>query len=285
MTGQWRKTGKGEIPGQEAFLRSREVFCVTAISRFLHRDFLRDHVWALSGGVSVDGVSAVSALLIQSRRTLFPVLGGNRDVPIPRNLNRFLRKISVHAIQGLRDEADVFEQALARLGHVPAERIDYNLMSLDRGPDPGALAAGPPGLVLRKPEIPDGEALFPLQAAYEQEEVLPRGAVFNPAACRLSLEHIVTREHALAAELDGRIVGKINTNAESFSRFQLGGVYVLPQYRGRGIATRMAAALVQRLVSRGKGVTLFVKERNPAARAVYSRIGFAVTGDYRICYY
>ncbi|MDR2019792.1 MAG: GNAT family N-acetyltransferase, partial [Treponema sp.] len=80
-------------------------------------------------------------------------------------------------------------------------------------------------------------------------------------------------------------VGKINTNAESFTCFQIGGVYVLPEYRGRGIATRMAASLSSRLLAQGKNISLFVKKQNPAARAVYKKIGFKVLKDYRICYY
>jgi predicted GNAT family acetyltransferase len=101
----------------------------------------------------------------------------------------------------------------------------------------------------------------------------------------LTLEHLVSQEHTLGACYGSRIVGKINTNAESFSRYQVGGVYVHPDYRGLGIATRMTAILVRDLITRGKGVSLYVKKRNATARGVYRRIGFDAVGDYRICYY
>jgi predicted GNAT family acetyltransferase len=81
------------------------------------------------------------------------------------------------------------------------------------------------------------------------------------------------------------MVGKINTNAAAFTRSQIGGVYVHPDYRGLGIATGLTAAMVQELAAAGKGVSLFVKKRNLAAQRVYRRIGFRVIGDYRICYY
>jgi predicted GNAT family acetyltransferase len=129
------------------------------------------------------------------------------------------------------------------------------------------------------------EDMFLLQSGYEQEEVLPTGAVFNPAACRLSLERLIAGEHVLAAEMKGRLVGKINTSAASFSRWQIGGVYVHPGYRGQGIACRMAAEFIRTLIREGKGVSLFVKKRNAAAQAVYRRIGFRSAGDYRISYY
>jgi ribosomal protein S18 acetylase RimI-like enzyme len=237
----------------------------------------QDRIWELSGPGR-----AVRAILLSSRRSLFPVLRGQEDVPVPRFINRFL---TIHAIQGLPRETAIFEHALRRLGREAAEAIDYDLMALDGKPNPEALGIGPEGLVLKPPEPRDRDALFSLQAAYEQEEVLPRGAVFDPASCFLSLGRILSREQVLVAELGSRIVGKINTNAASFTRRQIGGVYVLPEYRGRGIAVRMGAALAEDLISRGMGVTLFVKKGNPAARAVYRRIGFRAVEDYRICYY
>jgi predicted GNAT family acetyltransferase len=80
-------------------------------------------------------------------------------------------------------------------------------------------------------------------------------------------------------------VGKINTNAESFTRYQIGGVYVHTDYRGLGIASVMTAALVRKLLAMGKGASLFVKKQNAAAGTVYRRVGFVKTGEYRIAYY
>jgi predicted GNAT family acetyltransferase len=81
------------------------------------------------------------------------------------------------------------------------------------------------------------------------------------------------------------MVGKANTNAESFTRYQIGGVYVHADCRGLGIGAVMTAALVRDLIACGKGVSLFVKKRNAAARAVYRRAGFVSAGEYRITYY
>jgi predicted GNAT family acetyltransferase len=191
----------------------------------------------------------------------------------------------IYVLQGLAEDTAIFENMLRALGYAMTDGINYRLMALDREPAAETLGAGPPDLILREPAPKDTEAVFPLQAAYEREEVLPRGTVFNPRNCRLSLAHILYRERILVAELDSRIVGKINTNAESFTRCQIGGVYVLPEYRDRGIATRMTAVLAAELIAAGRGISLFVKKQNPAALAVYRRIGFEVLGDYRICYY
>jgi len=143
----------------------------------------------------------------------------------------------------------------------------------------------PAGLILRLPRPDDEESLFALQSAYEKEEVLPKNAVFNPAACRFNIQRILSREHLLVAELDGQVVGKINTSAESFTRYQIGGVYVRPDCRRLGIGARMATAFIQSMLTRGKALTLFVKKRNIAASKVYRKTGFNVLEDYRITYY
>jgi ribosomal protein S18 acetylase RimI-like enzyme len=197
----------------------------------------------------------------------------------------FLNKPPVHLVQGLLGDAQLLEAALADLGYHAAEQRDYDLMALDKAPGAGVPGAFPKGLELRRPGLADLEALCPLQAGYEEEEVLPRGAALNPAACRLALNKILTKEQSLIACLDKRIVGKINTNAAAFTRVQIGGVYVLPEYRGLGIGSRMTAVFAEQLAARGRGLTLFVKKSNPAAQKIYRRIGFVEAGDYRISYY
>jgi predicted GNAT family acetyltransferase len=185
----------------------------------------------------------------------------------------------------LRGDTEQMESLIKPLGYESTRHIDYDLMILDGEPSPQSLQAGPGGLILRRPRSADMPELSLLQAAYEREEVIPPGAEFNAAASRLSLEQMLEREHVLAAELGGHIVGKVNTNAAAFSRYQIGGVYVHPSCRGLGIATRMTAVLARELIAQGWGLNLFVKKNNPAAKGVYRRIGFTLAGDYRITYY
>jgi ribosomal protein S18 acetylase RimI-like enzyme len=261
---------------------------VAACARFLHRRGGRDYLWLLQdkdppAPQSGDEREDIRALLMLSKRSLFPILAETGETPPPPFINSLLRRVPIHAIQGLGKDVVFLENLAARLGLRAAEGIDYDLMTLDR--EPALLDRYPPELLLRQPAYGDMENLYRLQSAYEQEEVLPRGAVFSPLSCRNSLEHILTREHILVAELGGRMVGKINTSALSFSRYQIGGVYVEPDYRGMGIASRMAAVFSRTLIREGKGLSLFVKKRNAAARTVYRKIGFETLDDYRICYY
>jgi len=280
---RWRKAADKDILKVESFLKFREPYCVAACSKFLQRESTHEHIWNLTlpGG-------PVSAVLIHSGRSLFPVFTNVRDIPLPRFLNRFLGRVPIHAVQGLSKDTGILEEAMSHLGYAVVERRSYDLMSLEGGLKAQGLHNRkrlPPDFTIREAGYEDTESLFPLQAGYDQEEVLPTGAVFNPVACRLNLSHVLGREQVLAAYVGDCAVGKINTNAASFTRIQIGGVYVLPEYRGRGIARRMTAVLSERLIAEGKKVTLFVKKENFAAQAVYRTLGFTALEDYRISYF
>ncbi|MDR1899517.1 MAG: GNAT family N-acetyltransferase, partial [Treponema sp.] len=204
---RWRRMRRRDEGAAENILFDRERYCAGAAGRYLERNG-RDHGWVLrTGGMLSSGASAeVSALILNLRRSLFPILRGDTDIPFPSFIKGLLRSFPLHTVQGLRGEVEFLERGMAALGREPADRFDYDLMALDREPDAGAFRAGPPGLVLRRPGAGDMEELFALQSAYEMEEVLPKGTTFNPAASRLNLAHILANEQILAAELDGRIV-------------------------------------------------------------------------------
>jgi len=277
---RWRKMRKRDVPAAERLLRAMEGRYVSACGRFLTREDSSDHVWILRGESG-----ELSGLLVNSRSTLIPVLCGRKEIPMPRFLGGFMRKKNVHSVQGLTEEVVVLEDAMEQMGRVITDIFDYDLMTIDRQPDPKGFSSGPSNLVLRVPKLTDLDEIAPLQAAYEQEEVLPKGSVFSPAASRINISNIIYRGQVLAAEICGRLVGKINISAVSFTRYQVGGVYVHPDFRGLGIARRMATEFIAPLINEGRGVTLFVKKTNLAARRLYAGIGFTVMGDYRITYY
>ena len=276
----WRKIPKAEYHKAEAFLKAREKFCVAACARFLRLNENRGHVWYLPGQTD-----EISALLFHSRRSLLPVFASKNQVPSPRFLSSFLGKVPIHALQGLREDVELLESLMEGQGYFASERIDYGLMCLEAKHCDVPIKPGPPGLLLRPPRPDDEEDLFLLQSAYEKEEVLPQNAVFNLAASRLNLRHILSREQVLVAELNGQIVAKINTNAESYTMSQIGGVYVRPDYRGLGIGANMSMTFINDNLKQGRALTLFVKKRNIPANKIYRKIGFHFLADYRITYY
>ena len=276
--------GERETAGTEALLQSRERRCMNACSRYLRRDPSKDRVWTLRGS---DG--DLCAVMVHAKQSLFPVFCGQKNIPPPRFLRTHVMQslfgtIRIHSLQGQKEDAVILETVLEKTGLFAAENIDYDTMCIDR-PPAGFHSSGPANLVIRKPQNTDMDTLVALHAAYEQEEVLPAKSEFNAAISRINTARIFRDEQVLVAELDGRVVGKINTNAVSFTRCQIGGVYVHPDYRGRGIARRMTGEFAAGIVASGKGISLFVKKTNSAARNIYQNIGFEFFGDYRISYY
>jgi GNAT superfamily N-acetyltransferase len=269
------------MPQAEAFLKEQEPYCPGAAARFMAGT--GNHVW----------MSRLPALLLYSRRILYPVFHLPRStaaelpaagVPLPPFFS-LIQSGPLHAMQGLAEDMDLLETSLNRKGFFASSSCDYELLSFDAPPVSPPETGPPRGLVIRRPEAADIDGLFPLQHDYERQEVLPRGAVFNPAACRRSLELLVGEGTMLIAELEGRIAGKININAQSFTRLQIGGVYVLPGLRNLGIARAMTAALIRKYCPLKQNFSLFVKKTNAPARRVYHSTGFTKIADYRINYY
>jgi ribosomal protein S18 acetylase RimI-like enzyme len=267
----------------ETFLKERERHGPGVCWRYLNRA-AEDKMWF-----------AESHFLFFSKRSLFPLFDTenlHNPLPLPRRLERELAKNRLHGLQGEAPSIDILEDSLGALGIAPAERIDYDLLELD-SPGEAFLAlhaqSGPPGLEIKLPAMSDLDALIPLQAGYEYEEVLPKKNNHTLAVTRAASIKLIEGRLCLMAFAPGAqgkcAVGKININAESWTRFQLGGVYVAPAWRGAGIARAMAAHLLLRLLPRGKGFTLFARKQNAPAQAVYKRLGFKKYRDYRIDYF
>jgi RimJ/RimL family protein N-acetyltransferase len=273
----WQKIKKTQISGAEDLLKLNERWCMNACGRYINNNA---PVWVLGGRNAPP-----SAIAIHYKQTLLPVLRDQKTVPPPRFLRSILGNgLPLYSLQGRKDDTLVMEKALEKMGLYPMEKKDYDVMCIDRPPPPYHSAA-PTNLIIRKPVLKDMDAIAALHAAYEQEEVLPAASEFHPATSRLNIKRIFASEQMLVAELDGCLIGKVNTNATGFTRYQIGGVYVHPDYRGVGIAGKMTFEFTESLTAQGKGVSLFVKKTNIAARKVYQRVGFEIQGDYRIDYF
>jgi ribosomal protein S18 acetylase RimI-like enzyme len=130
----------------------------------------------------------------------------------------------------------------------------------------------------------DNDALFPLQEAYEKEEVLFDPAEFQPLASRLHFWKVLRHQEIAALWQDGNPVAKAGTNALTARWGQIGGVYTSPEHRGRGLQKRLMAFLLNRLAVQGRGACLFVKKTNGPAIALYRALGFRPGGDFTITY-
>lgn len=61
--------------------------------------------------------------------------------------------------------------------------------------------------------------------------------------------------------------------------FYLDTLAVLPEYRGRGIASDLLRASIDRAAACGKPAGLLVDKINPLARRLYERVGFRKVGE------
>ena len=274
----WRKIKKSDFTQVEKLLKGIENNYVNACAKFIAQE-KNTLFWVLCGK------DEIQALLINYNNNILPVLCGVKKLDLDLKKGGFLASKKIHSVQGLKNEVIILEDELDKNGWKVKEIIDYELMSLDVPPNKGKPPSDFSNLVLRTPMMTDIDAMAPLQASYEKEEVLPTYSTFSPAASRLNLSGIIAKGQVLAAEIDGRLIGKINVSGVSFTRYQVGGVYVHPEFRGKGIGRLMAYEFISSLISEGRGVTLFVKKTNTPARRLYLSLGFTIINDYRISYY
>ena len=92
---------------------------------------------------------------------------------------------------------------------------------------------------------------------------------------RNPLRHVV--------EVDGRAVSTASTNGIGINAFQILGVATDPEYRRRGCARAVCAALVRSMARKGaKRCVLFSARGNTPAIRCYESLGFRTTGSYYV---
>ena len=131
------------------------------------------------------------------------------------------------------------------------------------------------------------DALTPLQQGYELDEVLIDKADFDETTCRLTMRKFLREQiiYALFTEQRAKAVAKAGTNARGLNWYQLGGVYTVPQYRGKGCAAFLAQTLALKNAEIGKKTALFVKDVNIPAQKAYAKAGFVPDNPFEIIYY
>ena len=137
-----------------------------------------------------------------------------------------------------------------------------------------------PGVRLVRPA--EVGILLPASVAMFTEEVgvSPIGAD-GGAAYRARVSELVASGRSLAKIEDGTVVFKAEIGAVTARACQVQGVWVPPELRGRGYASRgMAAVVAFARRSMAPVVSLYVNDFNAPARAAYRRVGFAEVGTF-----
>ncbi|KUH99097.1 GNAT family N-acetyltransferase [Mycobacterium sp. IS-3022] len=78
----------------------------------------------------------------------------------------------------------------------------------------------------------------------------------------------------------GEVVFKAEVGSQSPAVGQIQGVWVHPDWRGRGLGTAGTATLASAVVRSGRTASLYVNDFNTVARATYDRVGFRQVGTF-----
>ncbi len=225
---------------------------------------IREAVLHAAGGVLIPAFSSPGP----------PDRSGLRSVLFKKNLRR-----KVDTIMGLRKDVEIMQDLN---GVSPGASLVYHTMTLTEPPD---YVCDNKAVICRRGKTRDAGLLYPLQKAYELEEVVLDPASFNSGACYINLQKNLRREIIYYAVLNNKPVAKAGTNARGFKFAQLGGIYTTREVRNRGVAEHVLSVLLAEVCSTHKGVCLFVKKDNHAAIALYKKLKFQITDEFKIAYY
>ena len=83
----------------------------------------------------------------------------------------------------------------------------------------------------------------------------------------------------------GRVVFKADVVADADGVCQVGGVWLAPQFRGRGLSESLMAGVVARCRERFPTVSLYVNSYNHPAVRCYEAVGFSQVGECATIHY
>ena len=181
---------------------------------------------------------------------------------------------------------------------------DVNLFASARDDDPAALAAlaallepGQTAYVLQVPPVRLSPDCVELRPGHGVQMLATRALVDDPgseaealgdadAAEMLALAQLtqpgpfLSRTHTMGSFLGIRLDGRLAAMAGERMRFpgytEISGVCTHPDFRGRGLARRLSAAVGARIQSRGDTPFLHAWASNRAAIALYESMGFVL---------
>lgn len=158
----------------------------------------------------------------------------------------------------------------------PRVFYDQHLYVYDDVPPPVEVAGFRPGRSDEWRQVARNAALM------EQEDL-----GFNPTDTDPELHARVVRARLAdgrtwVVERDQRLVFQINVGTATAEGCQVGGTWVPPEDRGKGLATAGMRALCRALVPRHQFITLHVNEANTPAVRVYEKTGFERYAPFRL---
>jgi uncharacterized protein len=140
----------------------------------------------------------------------------------------------------------------------------------------------PPDPAVRRVRLDEADILMPACIAMFTEEVgVSPLAGDGGAAYRARVTELIRSGRAFARIEDGQVIFKAEVGAATPLACQVQGVWVNPEFRGRGLAAPgMATVVTEARRAISPVVSLYVNDFNAAARATYHRAGFTEVGEF-----
>lgn len=195
----------------------------------------------------------------------------------------FVERLGRHrpfvSIVGPADEAlGLFEGLGARWG------VTYRAARLVRRCQPVMVARAPapitPDPRLQAMSMRWFDSYFEAAVAMYTEELGESPLGTNPHGYRAYVARLVETGRAFGVVQDGRVVFKADVGAVAGGVAQVQGVWVHPDFRGRGLAAPAMAGLTNLLLARGLVPSLYVNDFNTPALATYHRCGYEQVGTF-----
>ncbi|WP_326610180.1 GNAT family N-acetyltransferase [Streptomyces scopuliridis] len=144
---------------------------------------------------------------------------------------------------------------------------------------PAAVAPDPLVRRIRKAEL---DVIMPACVAMFTEEVgVSPLAGDGGLLYQARVAELVGAGRSFARIEDGRVIFKAEIGAATTRACQIQGVWVDPEFRGRGLSEAGMAAVVRyALADVAPVVSLYVNDYNTPARAAYRRVGFREVGAF-----
>jgi ribosomal protein S18 acetylase RimI-like enzyme len=203
---------------------------------------------------------------------------GANVVPSGRDAARFADDTAASEPRMIVGEEDavgeLWDAVRTRLPDPLDDRPGQPVYRLDEPPEPGDSG-------VRAATLDDLDLLVPSAAEAYREEVGIDAYARDPALFEWRTRVQVEQGRSWLWREEGRILFKAEASAWTETAVQLQQVWVDPELRGRGYATRALADLCRLLLASTPTVCLFVRPENAPAIALYERIGMRETLRYR----
>ena len=282
----WQLARPTEIDDITSFLSTDEWKHVNFTSRLYERSriaFPHPHRIGIYLNRTSEDHELREAILVSRGGLVLPVLSASSPETNRPDIGTLINngRRSLHSVMGCKRDVEL---VVSSVGQRMKTTIFYDLLVLESA---GKAKSDHPReeLKFRRARPKDLLPLFPLQKAYEKEEVLLDPRRFNATATYMNLQQHLKRELIYYALSGREIVAKAGTNARGGKYDQIGGVYTIESFRNRGVATALMYVLLEHLEREDRGVCLFVKKDNPAALRLYAKLGFQKRDEFVIGYF